>query len=491
MSDADAAVAEAIAALRERREDEVLDAVAAAAEREPGHARLQQALGMLHRALGDLAPALVALDRAAELAPDNAGIAHVRARAHLEAGLSALDLFESAEALAPADAAVRLGKVSALFADRGSAAAIAALGAMLGEEPGWVAGQTQLARLRWAAGDRVHFADALGAAVAVAPADFALWGAYLAALTQAGRHEEVLEALGRGRAATGGNALFDVYEATAQDDLGNRAAAAAAFAALGEPATPDLALHKVRHLLRAGQYGAAGALAERWAETPARTYFWPYLSIAWRLTGDERRAWLEGDERLIGIYDLDEAIGSLEALAACLGALHTARDQPLDQSVRGGTQTDGALFSRIEPEIAGLRSAVTHAVARHVAQLPPRDPRHETLAPRRNAPVRFAGSWSVRLDGAGHHASHIHPGGWLSSAFYVALPGESEAGPPPAGWLTLGVPPAELGLDLPPLRRIEPRPGRLVLFPSTLWHGTEPFAAGVRLTAAFDVARPI
>ena len=37
---------------------------------------------------------------------------------------------------------------------------------------------------------------------------------------------------------------------------------------------------------------------------------------------------------------------------------------------------------------------------------------------------------------------------------------------------------------------IEPKPGRLVLFPSTMWHGTEPFAAGERLTVAFDVARP-
>ena len=33
-------------------------------------------------------------------------------------------------------------------------------------------------------------------------------------------------------------------------------------------------------------------------------------------------------------------------------------------------------------------------------------------------------------------------------------------------------------------------PGRLALFPSTMWHGTVPFADGERLTIAFDVARP-
>jgi hypothetical protein len=58
------------------------------------------------------------------------------------------------------------------------------------------------------------------------------------------------------------------------------------------------------------------------------------------------------------------------------------------------------------------------------------------------------------------------------------------------GWLKLGEPQAELGLDLEPFRKIEPKPGRLVLFPSTMWHGTIPFAEGERLTVAFDVAKP-
>ena len=101
--------------------------------------------------------------------------------------------------------------------------------------------------------------------------------------------------------------------------------------------------------------------------------------------------------------------------------------------------------------------------------------------------MRFSGSWSVRLPGAGYHSNHIHPAGWLSSAFYVTLP---PAGEGRAGWLKLGEPQAELGIDLAPFRHVEPRPGRLVLFPSTMWHGTVPFEAGERMTVAFDVARP-
>jgi hypothetical protein len=57
-----------------------------------------------------------------------------------------------------------------------------------------------------------------------------------------------------------------------------------------------------------------------------------------------------------------------------------------------------------------------------------------------------------------------------------------------AGCLVLGVPPADLGLALAPLRVVRPREGHLVLFPSCLWHGTVPFEDDqARLTVAFDV----
>jgi hypothetical protein len=101
--------------------------------------------------------------------------------------------------------------------------------------------------------------------------------------------------------------------------------------------------------------------------------------------------------------------------------------------------------------------------------------------------VQFTGSWSVRLVGGGFHANHVHPMGWLSSALYIALP--PDLGKEQAGWLTLGEPQAELNLDLPPHRMVEPKPGRLALFPSWMWHGTRPFGEGERLTVAFDVAR--
>jgi len=205
------------------------------------------------------------------------------------------------------------------------------------------------------------------------------------------------------------------------------------------------------------------------------------------MTGDPRGEWLEGDPRFVGVYDIADRLPPLGELADALRRLHIMRGEHLDQSVRGGTQTDGNLFHRTDPIIARVREAICETIAEHVAHLPVADENHPLLSPRRDS-IRFSGAWSVRLSGGGHHANHVHPYGWISSALYIVLPpdmGEAEA-----GFLTLGEPQAQLKLDLPPSRVVEPKPGRLVLFPSWMWHGTRPFGAGERLTIAFDVAIP-
>jgi hypothetical protein len=154
------------------------------------------------------------------------------------------------------------------------------------------------------------------------------------------------------------------------------------------------------------------------------------------------------------------------------------------QSVRAGTQTRWRLFDRSEPELAELRAAIEAAIADYVAGLPPADPRHPLLR-HRDSPLAITGSWSVRLTGSGHHVSHIHQLGLISSACYFEVP--EAASLPGEGRLEIGRPPANLMLDLEPLHVIAPVPGRLALFPSYFHHGTTCFSAGERLTVAFDV----
>jgi len=113
------------------------------------------------------------------------------------------------------------------------------------------------------------------------------------------------------------------------------------------------------------------------------------------------------------------------ALAATTPLLHRLHDNaalPIGQSLRGGTQTRGNLFDRLEPEFAALRRAIEATLEDYRATLPPQDLRHPLLR-RREQPWQLAGSWSVRLSGGSdHHKSHIHPSGVISSALYLEVP---------------------------------------------------------------------
>ncbi|MES2444973.1 MAG: putative 2OG-Fe(II) oxygenase [Pseudomonadota bacterium] len=467
-------------ALEERREEDAVALVAQAAERAPGDAVLLHILGLHHRAAGDLAPAIAAFDRALALTPDSPRLLHARARAAFEAGLPSLDWFARTRQAAPSDGDVILGHAAAMLGEGKAAEADSLLATMLREHPGWMPGHAALVRLRYAAGDIGQHLAELDRAIAGAPGDPRLHHLKIMVLHRAGLGQPALAAF----AATDGQ--FDevpemrAAAAIVATEYGALRAADTAFETVDPFSEPDLAAHWLRHLLRRGEPERVSALAD--AVPPAAAgVIWPYLSIAWRLTGDPRAAWLDRDE-FVKTVDFDDL--AIAPLADRLRSLHVARHQPLDQSVRGGTQTDGPLLSRLDSELRDIRARLAQAVSDYAAALPAPDPAHPLLGRVPRHP-RFVGSWSVRLTGGGFHEPHIHTEGWLSSAFYVALP---QAGEPGAGWLTLGEPQASLGLGLPPVRTVEPRPGRLVLFPSTLWHGTRRFDAGERLTIAFDIA---
>ena len=453
-----------------------------------GSARLWQWTGLLQRALDRHADAMDSFAYAARLAPDDGGIAHGHAQIALEAGLPATALFDTARRLNPASGEVLTGQAAARLAAGDGQAAIDGLAAVLADNPGWIDGHRAMAQLHAMLKGKAAAGRSFARAAATIPGHFPLWQGWIATLLDGELYTDAIEVVRNGRRQFGTDPYFDLHEAIALSEQGDTAAADPLFDAV--PMTDaGSAVWRVRHLIRTGRIDAARSLIEMRLD-PDDPAMWPYAAIAWRLTGDPRAAWLDGDPALVSVVDLRGALPPLDRLAAVLRGLHVARGEHLDQSVRGGTQTDGPLLSQVDPDIRKLRAAVVAAVATHVAQLPPLDPRHPTLSKRRDRAPRFAGSWSVRLTAQGHHANHVHPQGWLSSALYVALPDEVARGGGEAGWLTLGQPQAALGLDLPPVRTIEPKPGRLVLFPSTMWHGTMPFADGERLTVAFDVAPP-
>ncbi len=215
------------------------------------------------------------------------------------------------------------------------------------------------------------------------------------------------------------------------------------------------------------------------------------LGTAWRLLGDEQDENLNGYDSLIRFFDLEppDGFSSMESFNAELGTylerLHPQTDAYLEQSLRGGTQTEGVLFGAGHALVEKLRARIEQALVDYIAGLAP-DDRHPFLA-RRAKNFRYAGAWSSLLRDKGFHVNHLHPEGWISSCYYVTVPEETKDPETRNGWIKFGEPSLAVPLKNAVRRAVQPVPGRLVLFPSYMWHGTIPLrAASPRTTIAFD-----
>ena len=233
--------------------------------------------------------------------------------------------------------------------------------------------------------------------------------------------------------------------------------------------------------LALGRGGQAARRAEALsAAHPDDHYVTALKAAAWRMAGDTRVDELYDYGRLVKAYRIDAPGGwaSLPAYLAdlerALERLHGPLTHPVGQSLRHGSQTQRSLLDYPDPEIRALFQAIDAPVRRHIAAL------GETGG------YRVAGAWSVRLNRQGYHTDHVHPEGWLSSAFYIRLPQTQGR----EGWIKFGEPGTPTSPPLEPEHWVKPEPGMLVLFPSYMWHGTAPFSSeGTRLTCAFDLVR--
>jgi len=256
---------------------------------------------------------------------------------------------------------------------------------------------------------------------------------------------------------------------------------------------PNLLSSVAEAAIAAGDAEKAAAFAERSvALSPYDQVALAILGTAWRVLGDERDETLNGYDSLIQIYDLDppEGFSGMESFNAELNAyldrIHPGTREHLDQSLRNGTQTTDKLFGSGHELVERLQVRIRQAIARYIASM--KDDEKHPLLSRRTRNFDYTGSWSSRLRDCGFHTNHVHPEGWISSCYYVALPAAVEDAQGRQGWIKFGEPALDVTLKNPIRRAIQPRPGRLVLFPSYMWHGTVPFRdATPRTTIAFDV----
>jgi tetratricopeptide (TPR) repeat protein len=258
-----------------------------------------------------------------------------------------------------------------------------------------------------------------------------------------------------------------------------------------------------RNLLMASQLGIGDAKsALRHCEAlltnaPDDQYLVALQSTAWRMLDDPRYAARCDYDRLVlpQLLTVPDGWSDLAAFLAdlkrSLDRLHQPDGHPLlFQSLRHGTETTEDLTRSDDAVIQALFKAFELPIRTYLAHIGHGDDplRRRNPASHSREQWRFNGSWSVRLRSSGYHNNHVHPRGWISSAFYVDLPDSMVDAQNDDGCLAFGEPGIVTTPHLPSEYVVRPQAGMLVLFPSYVWHGTRPFtSAQTRLTVAFDV----
>ncbi len=223
---------------------------------------------------------------------------------------------------------------------------------------------------------------------------------------------------------------------------------------------------------------------------PNAQHWIAYQLTIWRLLGDVRyREWMDYN-KLVQTFEVAAPPGytSIEAFneefETALLELHNLRCHPIDQSLRGGSQTRQDLQFEQHPVIKSYLAALDQPIQEYLEHIG--QGKDHPLSQRNTGEYKFAGCWSVKLNGGGHHINHVHPEGWISSAYYISVPARDAERK--SGWIKFGEPayPTEPASNAE--YWVEPVAGRLVLFPSYLWHGTNPTRGDeLRLTAPFDI----
>ena len=362
--------------------------------------------------------------------------------------------------------------------------------------PAYADAHRDLAQLIWMRTGRIGDAlKALSRALRESPAEAALHLVHSSLLEFAGDAQGALNATERGLAHAPKNLPLLRQAAHLCTEVGDadKALSLSMRAVQLAPADTSSQISLCESLLAAGRPAEAEAIAAALVNAlPTNQYALALRATAWRMMGDARYSPLYDYQSLVAKQELRTPAGFanlgtfLSELSNELQGLHSFYTHPLFQSVRGGSQLPLQSAELARPLIAMLFGAIEAAIRHYAANL---SAGSDPLRARNTGRASLTGAWSVRLRSGGHHADHVHPQGWLSSACYIALPpsiGDGATGK--AGWLRFGRPGVK---TLPPLDAdhfVKPQPGLLVLFPAYMWHGVEPFESDEpRLSVAFDV----
>ncbi len=438
-----------------------------AAERDNRDALMGCATAALR--LGETQPAVELFRRAAALAPDDVAALASLGNALQAAGRvgDAVVVYRRAIETVPNDAALHFNLGVALKETGDIEAAIDALEHAIALRPEFPDAHVQRGLLLHAAERLDEAIAAFHDALALTPERADAMLARANALYAAGRLDEALVA-------------FDAAEALDP-------ALMAALFDVGKP-------RHVHARFDAGDPAGALALIDRCLERrPGHSCALALKAIALRESGEHDAArTLIGLDRFVraehfappdGFADMDAFNAALTAHVRNHPTLVAAPDS---YSMHRGKST-GEILSARSDLMTAFAAMIEQAIVRYRKALPP-EPGHPFLANRPDAWHMTA--WGVILEPGSYQVPHIHPSAWLSGVYYVAIPPEiGRADRDDAGWIEFGQPYWDFRLtEEPETRRIQPKAGMALFFPSFAYHRTLLFEEpGERISIAFDI----
>ncbi|MDH4048804.1 MAG: tetratricopeptide repeat protein [Gammaproteobacteria bacterium] len=457
-----------------------------------GDADALTVIGTARRELGQYTEAESALRDAIAINPRNGVARHNLGSllAHLSRSEEALEELEAAAACGIRGPDISFNIASALFALNRLEDADRLLTSTVTQLPRDARAHRLLCKLRFMRGNSDYTSE-LGSAVRRFPQDTELRLTLSQVLRGGGLLDEALEALQQAPEPAEPRLQAEVAAGYQEAGRFDDACDAAGLAVAAQPDNAAFTDVLMDALLSAGRFKESMQLIEKARRRqPLNQWYIALEATAARALGDPRYEWLYDYDRLVQVFELEPPPGwsSIEEFHAellpVLRHRHRFENHPLDQSLRNGTQTPRSLLGDPDPLIKAFIRALDRPISEYRARIG-HDASHPLLS-RNSGRTHLTGCWSVQLKTGGYHVNHVHPEGWISSAYYVEVPGEVADTAARTGWIKFGEPRFAVPGTIA-AKYEQPAAGRLILFPSYLWHGTVPLAgSSPRMTIAFD-----
>lgn len=249
--------------------------------------------------------------------------------------------------------------------------------------------------------------------------------------------------------------------------------------------------HLVAVLLARGRPKDALPFIERWRTKKPLDQVWiAYQSSALRALGQADSATHNDYGQLVKLYDLSPPAGwtDIEHFNAELKAALSPRlildHAPFEQDPHSGRCTTDDLNWTRNPVIQAALKSCVDVLPVYLADIG-LDPVHPFMA-RNSGAAHIATARAFELRDGGYQRSHVPRHGWISAIYYVSVPDAVPEDDARDGWLKLGQMP-HIDPSSAPECLVQPRPGRLVLFPTGFWRAMQPVTTATsQLAISFE-----